>query len=467
MDWNKVLDVAKSYARSVLDNWTSNDIDNHARDDILDNKDLSRTDTLNQGTIQAQEEATEQKRADLRQRFKNKVDQLEKKGASGLETKYKALLTKIGKIPNTEIKEKIAADLGTFEDIEGFKLANEEFKFTTDPEAKKEHRAKSCSIFLVEEQRFSFNQDPNVMKQMCELMAKAELKYEEYQKKVESRQYGLALEDMNEIPRDELTVPQRKLKKILQNFQKAEEVRPEEGMLVTTDEDVGEEIAAKVKRLYAKTLRLILSDKKEVAKEVLVYIQHIYPEHLKAKTLLELEFDLPPGSYKVRDISKKYDKRSSNYFYGGNYMLAEKDLKVLAIIDKENPEVFERLGSTYYMMNQKQKAIDAWTTALIYDPENKELEAIIEKTKNIMKEDAKKGSKGKKERVVQKVEIEDPQVMGVFKSQSQAFALSKKLRQKGLEVLIEENEDEKWVVIVSRAKLLKANEKEKKGSGSS
>ena len=56
-----------------------------------------------------------------------------------------------------------------------------------------------------------------------------------------------------------------------------------------------------------------------------------------------------------------------------------------------------------------------------------------------------------------KVVIEDPQVMGVFKRQSEAFTLMKDLRNQGLSVGIVENDDGKWVVQVSRKELQEKN----------
>ena len=56
-----------------------------------------------------------------------------------------------------------------------------------------------------------------------------------------------------------------------------------------------------------------------------------------------------------------------------------------------------------------------------------------------------------------KVVIEDPQVMGVFKRQSEAFELLKDLRKQGLTVAIQENDDGKWAVQVSRKELQEKN----------
>ena len=127
------------------------------------------------------------------------------------------------------------------------------------------------------------------------------------------------------------------------------------------------------------------------------------------------------------------------------------------ILDKDNPLVYERLGSTYYMMNQKKKAIDAWTSALFVDPDNKDLKSIIEKTKQALQDEAKASLAQRKK--VKKVVIKDAQVMGVYRRQAQAYEMAESLKKKGLRVLIEETDKGKWAVKVSREELLKMNQK--------
>ena len=94
------------------------------------------------------------------------------------------------------------------------------------------------------------------------------------------------------------------------------------------------------------------------------------------------------------------------------------------------------------MMNNKQKAIDTWTTALFFNPDNQALETMITTTREAVLKEAEEGSP-LEQASANKVVIEDPQVMGVFKRQSEAFELMKDLRKQGLTVAIEENEDEK------------------------
>ena len=108
------------------------------------------------------------------------------------------------------------------------------------------------------------------------------------------------------------------------------------------------------------------------------------------------------------------------------------------------------------MMNQKQKAVDTWTTALFFNPDNTQLEELIDNTKLILEEEALEGNP-LEAASANKVVIKDPQVMGVFKRQSEAFTLMKDLRNQGLSVGIVENDDGKWVVQVSRKELQEKN----------
>ena len=108
------------------------------------------------------------------------------------------------------------------------------------------------------------------------------------------------------------------------------------------------------------------------------------------------------------------------------------------------------------MMNNKQKAVDTWTTALFFNPDNAQLEEMINTTKEVLLKEAEEGSPLEKANA-NKVVIDDPQVMGVFKRQSEAFELMKELRNQGLTVAIKENDDGKWAVQVSRKELQEKN----------
>jgi tetratricopeptide (TPR) repeat protein len=279
----------------------------------------------------------------------------------------------------------------------------------------------------------------------------------QYTEAIKINDYTKALEVLLSIPEAQRSIPEKKLILNLETFVTVESEKPPQGALQTTDEDVGPDVIQTVKRCYRVAQKSILAGETDKARDLLIYNQFIYPNHFKSKKLLELALNLPENAYKVEDVLKKYLSRANNYFYGGNYMLAKEDLGVLKVIDKDNSVLLERLGSTYYMMNEKQKAIDEWTAALFIDSENKELRAIIDQTKLALQEEAKAELAEKKKS--KKVVITDAQVMGVYKRQSQAFEMAESLKKKGLTVSIEETDKGKWAVKVSRAELLKLNQK--------
>ena len=108
------------------------------------------------------------------------------------------------------------------------------------------------------------------------------------------------------------------------------------------------------------------------------------------------------------------------------------------------------------MMNKKQKAVDAWSTSLFFNPDNATLSDMIESTQAAILKEAESGNI-LDQADANKVVIEDPQVMGVFKRQSEAFELVKELRSQGLTVGVSENDESKWVVQVSREELQQKN----------
>ena len=222
------------------------------------------------------------------------------------------------------------------------------------------------------------------------------------------------------------------------------------------EDEVDPEILARVKKYYSESIKNYLGNRRTIARKVLIQILFIYPDYPKAVFFLTKGYNMPPGSFKVEDQVTKLIRRSDNYFYGGNYMKSAEDLEVLAILERQNPIVYEKLGSAFYMMNDKQKAVDTWTTALFFNPDNAQLETMIQTTQEAIIREAEEGNP-LDQAAANKVVIDDPQVMGVFKRQSEAFDLMKQLREQGLTVAIDENDDGKWAVQVSRKELQEKN----------
>jgi len=285
----------------------------------------------------------------------------------------------------------------------------------------------------------------------------------DYQSDIKSGDYAKALDTLSKTTEDKLTLPEKKLKIKLQVLLELEAKQSTENatssLISSTEESLDPATRTKVKRYFKEAQKAYLDNKNDLARDILIQVLFIASDFSKAKKFLELGLDLAPGSYKVEDISKKYYNRSNTSFYGGNYLMASQDLEVLTVLEKDNIKVFERLGSAYYMMNEKKKAIDAWTQALFLKPDDKKLQDYVAKTKESLEKEASVDFRSEAS-TVQKIEIKDPQVMGVFKSQSQAAEMADNLKKQGLkQIAIDETDEGKWAVKVSRAEMAEKSKK--------
>jgi tetratricopeptide (TPR) repeat protein len=273
---------------------------------------------------------------------------------------------------------------------------------------------------------------------------------------ITEKRYADALAILKKKDDAKQTIPEKELIEALGIVMEVNDLEWPKNSMAMKEDEVDPEVLKRVNKYMGAAIKEYLAGNPSVTRKVLIHMLYIYPDYPKAQYFLTRAFTMPPGSFKVKDQVDTLIKRSDHYFYGGNYLKSAEDLEVLAILERDNPIVYEKLGSAYYMMNNKQKAIDIWTTALFFNPDNQALETMINTTREAVLKEAEEGSP-LDQASANKVVIEDPQVMGVFKRQSEAFELMKDLRSQGLTVAIEENEDEKWVVQVSRKELQEKN----------
>ena len=283
----------------------------------------------------------------------------------------------------------------------------------------------------------------------------------DYELAIDEKRYSDALTILKNKPEEKRTIPEKELLTSLDVVMQINSMEWPKNSMAMKEDEMDPEVMKVVKKYMDAVIKNYLAGKANVSKKILVQVLFVYPDYPKARTFLSVGFNMPPGSYKVDDQVLKLLKKSDNYFYGGNYLKSAENLEVLAILERDNPIVYEKLGSAYYMMNQKQKAVDTWTTALFFSPDNTQLEELIENTKLLLEQEALEGNP-LEAASANKVVIKDPQVMGVFKRQSEAFTLMKDLRTQGLSVGIVENDDGKWVVQVSRKELQEKNAPERK-----
>ena len=133
--------------------------------------------------------------------------------------------------------------------------------------------------------------------------------------------------------------------------------------------------------------------------------------------------------------------------------------------DPENPAIFERMGSAYYLAGQPKKAIDAWKRALYLDPTKTELKAIIENAKEEEKRQKQAVEEyfafRKKVKNVEEGELGvEMQVLRIVQDSNKAYSYAQEVRQqmKGIKVEVEELDNGKWAVKIPRPK----QKKEKK-----
>lgn len=210
-------------------------------------------------------------------------------------------------------------------------------------------------------------------------------------------------------------------------------------------------------RIMIKSVLLILDNKIELAKAYL--IQGLYFHASPAfKTLLS-QLGFPEGSYLIFDQRDAKLSQADQFFYGGAYMKALDNLVFLSDVDESNALVFEKLGSCYYMMNQKQQAVDKWQTALFLNPKKRQLRPLITHVKKQIEDEAKQRYIAQKNRQSRKkVRISDPLSMGVFRTRGAANAFAQQYIEKKIPAEVIQREDQRWQVQVSK-KALQASQK--------
>lgn len=270
---------------------------------------------------------------------------------------------------------------------------------------------------------------------------------------IKDRKYTDALTYLEAKSTKELTAPELKLLPVLKVIVAAETAKPQNSSVAVLDQVADPVLTNKVNQLYWAAQAMILDGQSDQAKDLLLYSLYLSPGYYKAQYLLENGYSLGRSDYKPYDVASKLKSRSKTYFYGGNYLMSIKDLEVLIKIDKDDASLYEQLGSNYYMIDEKKKAVDYWSASLLLNPANKPLKDLIQKTKDDLIEEQKKMAQSQSAQKVQ-VRIDDPQVMGVFKSQSDALELMQQLKARGLTVITEQNEKGQLKVIVSRKQLM-------------
>ncbi|RAP29313.1 hypothetical protein DID78_03765 [Candidatus Marinamargulisbacteria bacterium SCGC AG-343-D04] len=288
---------------------------------------------------------------------------------------------------------------------------------------------------------------------------------DKFDKYMKQRQYDKAREQLLLLPTEALTEKQKKTKKTLNTFSKIKEDNEENIRQFGKDESLDASTQRTVKRLQRSGKENILLEKNNLARDILIQSLYLDRKNYESKQLLERCLDLPLGQYKVENIESKYWKESLVFLRSGYPAKSIESLEVLINFDPENADISQRLGSAYYLSGEVKKAIAAWKRALYLNPKDKNLQTFIKNAEvELKRQDAEvkaflNKKKAKKETVAEDVEM---QVLRKVNDSNTAYSYAQEVRQqmKGIQVIVEEDDDGKWVVKIPRAK--KKTKKEKK-----
>lgn len=269
---------------------------------------------------------------------------------------------------------------------------------------------------------------------------------------IKRKQFKSALGTVQLIPERKLSKSQKIIKKHLVFFETIENEAEEKGGLFASEKDLDSYTKNTVKRLYREAQKAYIDGEDDIVRDLLIHIIYLHRRNVKAKKFMEFAYDAKVGSYKVEDMEEKYWKISDVSFYGGNYRESVRALKILTYFDRENPVLYEKLGSSYYMMAQRKKAVDAWKTAIFLGgKKNKELDSIIKKTEKQIKEDrlkAKKRKESRKGRIKESVVTGKTKLMGVFPTEEKAYSFASELKKQNKKAIVEETKEGKFAVKV-------------------
>jgi tetratricopeptide (TPR) repeat protein len=191
-------------------------------------------------------------------------------------------------------------------------------------------------------------------------------KYEKFRRK----NFSKAKDYLNEIPESHLTDEETDtLEKLVifeqviedQKIWEAQFGKQETGDPYTTNQ---------VNRLYKAAQVSILDNEYSLASDYLSQATFLDPKDQRVKSLGELVLGEKP---KRVNVEAKYHELSIKNIYTGNFEEAAKELEILSKFTPDNPIIYERMGTAYYLDWNIDKAVQSWKSALYYNSENKEL----------------------------------------------------------------------------------------------
>ena len=282
---------------------------------------------------------------------------------------------------------------------------------------------------------------------------------DKYETLISRKQYDRALEEINFLPVNVLTDSQLDQKKMLELFYAIELDQIENERQFGKDESLDPTIQRTVVRLQKEAKFFLLDSKNDLAKDVLIQSLYLDRKNFISKEILDRALGLPIGTYKVENVEKKYWEDSLVLVRSGFPLQSVDALNVLANFDPENPMIFERMGSSYYLGGKVNKAIESWKRALFLDPNNTALKIFIEKAQAEQKrQDAlvqKYFDNKKKDQANDALDSSvEMLTLRVVSDSTTAYSYAQEVRQSqpGVKVIVEEQSNGKWAVKIPKIK---------------
>tara|TARA_E500000178_G_C16990751_1_gene740678 strand:- start:306 stop:1421 length:1116 start_codon:yes stop_codon:yes gene_type:complete len=281
--------------------------------------------------------------------------------------------------------------------------------------------------------------------------------YDKYETLMNQNQFDKARETVKKIPKSLQSEKQQKELTILIIFDDINQEEAKEAARFGKDESMDPALKKTIKRLHREAKKNILKEQNDMARDILIQSIYLDRKNFVSKQLLDKCLDLPIGSYKVENIEAKYWKNSLISLRSGLPEESIKSLNVLKSFDQQNSEIFERLGSAYYIAGMVPEAVKAWETALFLEPENNDLKKFIENAKIQQEKDeaeVKAFLSKKKNKKANKYEGVEMQVLRVVNDLETATSYAQSVRenQPGVDVIVEEDDNGKYLVKIPKPK---------------
>jgi len=116
---------------------------------------------------------------------------------------------------------------------------------------------------------------------------------------------------------------------------------------------------------------------KKILKVVSIVVIIIYLVDLRYSIYkIQNKLDITPSAHSSKLVEQKQEK-AFNYIQKKQYDTAINECREILIMDPNNAIALERMGSCYYQLGQKGKALETWEKVIKIDPANEDVKKIL------------------------------------------------------------------------------------------